>query len=175
MRGTQGDRHAQPAALPAEVSAQLRDQLLRELTNLDEVSALTAWAHKTLPRKNELTNPDAMTLEEAFTERLTKLAAAPSGDELPDAQGQARPIERNGHEQATGPAAKEVMVLSPEVLHFRVWAGGRPMPFGSRRELDIYFRGRFFRRTPGPPVLVDELDPMGFILQTHHKLQHDRL
>jgi hypothetical protein len=101
------------AARPPESSAHLRDQLLLELTKLHEIAALTAWAHRTLPRKNELTNPDAMTLEEAFTERLTKLAAAPSGDEPQDTQ--TRLAAENGHERATGPASKEVIVLSKPV------------------------------------------------------------
>jgi ERF superfamily protein len=100
------------AVLPAESSARLRDQLLLELAKMDEISALTAWAHRTLPRKNELSNPDAMALEKAFTERLTKLTAPLSDDRLKDAQSQARPVERNGHEQVSGPAANEVMVLS---------------------------------------------------------------
>jgi hypothetical protein len=101
---------ASSAVLPAESSARLRDQLLLELAKMDEISALTAWAHRTLPRKNALSNPDAMALEKAFTERLSKLTAPLSDDRLKDAQSQTRPVD--GHEQVTGPTANEVMVLS---------------------------------------------------------------
>jgi hypothetical protein len=51
---------AESCIAPAEPSAALRDQLLAELVELNEASALTASAHKALPRKNQLTNTDAL-------------------------------------------------------------------------------------------------------------------
>src|SRR5258705_13627992 len=43
---------------------------------LDEASALSAWAYKALPRKNQLINTDALAVEAAFEARLRDLGEA---------------------------------------------------------------------------------------------------
>ncbi len=48
----------------------MRDQLLAELAAQTDIRLLTSWAHKALPRKNELRNADAQTVEAAFAVRL---------------------------------------------------------------------------------------------------------
>ena len=54
---------ARPALLSPEASAHLRDQLLAELAAQTDIRLLTSWAHKALPRKNQLRNADAQTVE----------------------------------------------------------------------------------------------------------------
>lgn len=90
--------------LSADASANLREQLLTELAKLDEVSALTAWTQKTLPRKNQLSNTDAIAVEAAFENALTRV-----GNLAPENQT----ADRNGRELAPpGRAGHEVIVLS---------------------------------------------------------------
>ncbi len=75
-----GKLHANPAepALSPEGSAELRDRLLRELSNLDSSDDAALWAHRCLPEKNRLTAADARRVEEGFQVRLASFATAPS-------------------------------------------------------------------------------------------------
>ena len=61
--------------LTADASMAARDQLMRELNSLDSADALTGWAQRTLPIKNNLTAADAEKLENAFTNKVASLAA----------------------------------------------------------------------------------------------------
>ena len=66
-------RSVQPALGP-QASAELRDRLLGELTELASGDDAALWAHRSLPEKNKLTIADAGRIEEAFQTRLTTLA-----------------------------------------------------------------------------------------------------
>jgi hypothetical protein len=59
--------------LAPEASADVRNQLIGELTNLTRAPDLTAWAERALPRKNQLSIPDAMKVESAFVDQLDRL------------------------------------------------------------------------------------------------------
>jgi hypothetical protein len=64
-------RGADPTSgLNGQLSAVLRDQLLAELANLDEVEGAATWAHQKLAAKNALSDPDARFVEEAFARLL---------------------------------------------------------------------------------------------------------
>jgi hypothetical protein len=74
----------------------LRDQLIGELNSLNSADALTDWAQRTLPMKNNLTAADAEKLENAFSDKITNLAAALPSAERTRAQrpdGLALPTE----------------------------------------------------------------------------------
>ena len=76
--------------LAPEASADVRNQLIGELTNLTRAPDLTAWAERALPRKNQLSIPDAMKVESAFVEQLDRLcqeAPAESKDQSTKANG----------------------------------------------------------------------------------------
>ena len=75
---------AQPM-LGAEASANLREQLLGELSDLRSEDDATLWAHRCLPEKNRLTAADARRVEESFQARLASLAT--SAAEAPEAPG----------------------------------------------------------------------------------------
>ena len=61
----------------------LRDQLLRDVENLNSAEGAAVWARRILPAKNTLHEADARQVEEAFEARLTELTpstpAQPSG------------------------------------------------------------------------------------------------
>jgi hypothetical protein len=59
--------------LSAEQSMAVREQLISELTDFREAEALTIWAQRILPLKNQLTVPDAQKLETAFAGKLDVL------------------------------------------------------------------------------------------------------
>jgi hypothetical protein len=61
--------------LGTEASAELRDRLLAELTNLGSADEAAVWAHGNLRTKNHLTAADAQRVEEAFQARLATLPA----------------------------------------------------------------------------------------------------
>jgi ERF superfamily len=60
---------AKPTLAPDE-SAQLRDRLLAELSNLDNGDQAAHWAHRSLPEKNKLTTADAAHVEHDFCAKL---------------------------------------------------------------------------------------------------------
>ena len=61
--------------LTAEASIAARDQLIGELNSLDSSDALTGWAQRTLPIKNNLTAADADKLENAFSNKVASMPA----------------------------------------------------------------------------------------------------
>ena len=63
-----------PAPLAADASAELRDRLILELKQVEPVdpNALTAWAQRSLPLKNELSLTDAQAVELAFEAALAR-------------------------------------------------------------------------------------------------------
>jgi hypothetical protein len=59
--------------LAPQKSLELRELLLTELARFTETEALTAWAGRILPQKNQLTTSDAEALEVAFAAKLSEL------------------------------------------------------------------------------------------------------
>lgn len=97
--------------LAPEASADVRNQLIGELTNLTRAPDLTAWAERALPRKNQLSIPDAMMVEAAFVEQLDRFCQdTPAGSNDSLAEG-------NGLEPATAAeaASQPVIMLSKPV------------------------------------------------------------
>jgi hypothetical protein len=68
----------------------LRDQLLRDMENLNSAQDAAVWARRILPAKNTLHEADARQVEEAFEARLTEL------------NGQATPAQPSGSTSAIG-------------------------------------------------------------------------
>jgi hypothetical protein len=59
--------------LRRKLSAVLRDQLLRDVGNLNSAEGAAVWARRILPAKNTLHEGDARQVEDAFEARLTEL------------------------------------------------------------------------------------------------------
>jgi hypothetical protein len=66
------------AALSAEESATLRDQLIVDLDRLQSSDGAADWVHKNLAVKNTLTAADADSVEASFRERVLTLEAGPA-------------------------------------------------------------------------------------------------
>jgi hypothetical protein len=62
--------------LAPKASLAERERLLADLTAISDPDALTDWATKILPRKNQLTTADAEAIESAFAAKLTELGSA---------------------------------------------------------------------------------------------------
>jgi hypothetical protein len=60
-----GSIHKQPLLAPAQ-SAQLRDQLIAEIHELNDGDSLALWAQRRLPAKNTLISEDARVVENAY-------------------------------------------------------------------------------------------------------------
>jgi hypothetical protein len=69
----------EPSPAPADsglrrkLSAVLRDELLRDLGNLNSAEGAAVWARRILPAKNTLHEADARQVEEAFEAKLTAI------------------------------------------------------------------------------------------------------
>ena len=61
------------SGLRRKLSAVLRDQLLRDVTNLNSGEGAAVWARRILPAKNTLHEADARQVEEAFQAKLTTI------------------------------------------------------------------------------------------------------
>ena len=89
---------AEPSPAPADsglrrkLSAVLRDQLLRDVGNLNSAEGAAVWARRILPAKNTLHEADARQVEEAFEAKLTAIngqsnsASVGDGHDVPQAQ-----------------------------------------------------------------------------------------
>src|SRR5262249_54986281 len=72
-------RSAQPAPVVAnsglrrKLSATLRDQLLRDIEDLNTEESAAVWARRKLPAKNTLHEADAGQVEEAFRAKLAEI------------------------------------------------------------------------------------------------------
>jgi hypothetical protein len=70
---------AEPGPAPADsglrrkLSAVLRDQLLRDMENLNSAESAAVWARRILPAKNTLHEADARQVEEAFEAKITAI------------------------------------------------------------------------------------------------------
>ncbi len=73
-RGARSDKTSAPAGF-------VLDQAIAELASLSDADALAVWAHKVLPRKNQLSKEDAQRLEDAFAARLKELSVVPDNQE----------------------------------------------------------------------------------------------
>ena len=59
--------------LDPEKSRALREKLIAELGAFTDTDALTVWAGRILPQKNQLATSDAQALEAAFADKLGQL------------------------------------------------------------------------------------------------------
>jgi hypothetical protein len=97
------------SALSATLSASLRDELLREIENLNEPDEASAWAHRRLRAKNRLAGADAEQVENAFA---AKLAGIPRHD------AEARDVTTSSEASRTPPIEKAVLAF-PEQRRVR--------------------------------------------------------
>ena len=77
------------SGLRRKLSAVLRDQLLRDMENLNSAQDAAVWARRILPAKNTLHEADARQVEEAFEAKLTAINgqsdSAGAGHDVPQA------------------------------------------------------------------------------------------
>jgi hypothetical protein len=74
-RDAKAGQHAFKPILGADASAELRNRLIAELSNLASSDDAASWAHRCLSEKNKLSAFDARRVEETFEARLEYLKA----------------------------------------------------------------------------------------------------
>ena len=93
---------AEPSQAPADsglrrkLSAVLRDQLLRDVGNLNSAEGAAVWARRILPAKNTLHESDARQVEEAFSAKLTTINAQPNSASGSDRHDEPQAQPTNG-------------------------------------------------------------------------------
>jgi hypothetical protein len=102
---------ARNAKLPPEGSIAVRNQLITELQQFKEAGSLTAWAHRALPLKNQLSTTDAQAIENAFNVKLSQFDKAAPTLELKSQ----RPSDNDGGSVRNEPSAQAVVVISKPV------------------------------------------------------------
>ena len=101
------------SGLRRKLSAVLRDQLLRDVGNLNSAEGAAVWARRILPAKNTLHEADARQVEEAFQAKLTAIngqSNSASGSDHHD-EPQAQPNNGDvapGTSAATGHALEAI-------------------------------------------------------------------
>jgi len=100
--------HSSKPIVAPDASAQLRDQLLAELSGLAAGEDMIVWAHRTLSIKNTLGTDDARAIEGSFADRMRAFESepgpmqpgeAPSGEAVADSES-AAPSNPSGTEGA---------------------------------------------------------------------------
>jgi hypothetical protein len=104
--------------LPPDASENLRNQLTTELEQLVDLEALTTWAQRAIPLKNQLATADAQMLEAAFTARLSQLGE--SGPLPPSKKQKAgrKPLQTDPGDQAVSVISKPVRERDRDHLKF---------------------------------------------------------
>ena len=93
---------AEPSPAPADsglrrkLSAVLRDQLLRDVGNLNSAEGAAVWARRILPAKNTLHEADARQVEEAFAAKLTAINGPSNGASGSDRHDEPQAKPTNG-------------------------------------------------------------------------------
>jgi hypothetical protein len=88
--------------LPADHSAAQREKLIFEVKGFTDAGALTIWAHRILPLKNQLTTSDAQEVETAFAAKLNELGddvaplVKPEAGARAEVGGEGEPPTANG-------------------------------------------------------------------------------
>jgi 5-methylcytosine-specific restriction endonuclease McrA len=103
--------HARHAKLPPEGSIALRNRLIAELEQFKEPGSLTAWAHRALPLKNQLSASDAQAVEDAFNVKLSQLGEAAPALELKSQ----RPSDDDRGSERNERSAEAVVVIRKPV------------------------------------------------------------
>lgn len=109
-------------ALDTETSAQLRNELVAEISLLNDLAAATRWALIRLPHKNTLTTADARIIEGEFQARLLSLEAS---DDRAETQGEDAeplpsfpdPLSKIGN--AIPPSIDKTILTHPEARRIR--------------------------------------------------------
>ena len=124
---------AEPGPAPADLglrrklSAVLRDQLLRDVGNLNSAEGAAVWARRILPAKNTLHEADARQVEEAFAAKLTAIngpsnnASLGAGHDVPQAKptsGEVAPA-RSAATGQTAEAIDKSELVHPESRRIR--------------------------------------------------------
>ena len=116
-----------PASKPilgSEQSAELRERLLAELSDLGSDEDAAVWAHRSLPEKNRLTALDAQRVEEAFQAHIIMYAVdAEDGSGASDQSEEPTPRtsasrKRSRAKRIAGPIDKSALAL-PEPRRIR--------------------------------------------------------
>jgi hypothetical protein len=113
--------------LAAEDSLILRQQLVAELGAFTDTDALTLWAGRILPQKNQLATSDAQALESAFAVKLGELESDRPADKANlGISKQIEPVD--GQSSGSAPVASPQHIPSPELN------GHRGPPRATRRK-----------------------------------------
>jgi hypothetical protein len=92
-----------PAILAADLSTQLRDRLLGELSGLQSSDEAANWAKRSLPAKHTLIVADAQLVEDGFRIKTAALEAAQHGEPLETAQNPNPAIAKTQESLPIGP------------------------------------------------------------------------
>jgi hypothetical protein len=84
------------SGLRRKLSAVLRDQLLRDVGNLNSAEGAAVWARRILPAKNTLREDDAGQVEEAFQAKLVAINGQSNGASGSDRQDEPQSRPANG-------------------------------------------------------------------------------
>jgi hypothetical protein len=169
------------AVLKGQLSAVLRDQLIKELQMIGSADAAAIWAARILPAKNTLNHADARQLEQAFEARLVELEPGrrktPAGS-VSNGRQRALPIqlEQKGAETSVTPPSESAEEGRLSLLTRRVrdrahvkFVAGRPCLICGRCPADAHHLRFAQSRALGRKVSDEYTVPL---CRGHHREIH---
>jgi len=100
-----------PRTLPPEASEGLRHKLISELEQFGDPEAVSSWAHRALPLKNQLSTADAQAVEAAFAARLSQFS-----ESAPTSTPESRKENEHGPQQPRSkPGSRDVTVIGKPI------------------------------------------------------------
>jgi hypothetical protein len=193
--------HSSKPILAPDASAQLRDQLLAELSGLAAAEEMIAWAHRTLSIKNTLGAKDARAIEGRFADRMGAFESgsgpmqpgeAPSGEASADPES-AAPSNPPGTQGAETLAQRDATSLikerrgmrSPSVVDKSVLTIAEPRRYRNKGHLRFVMQQSCLvcGRTPSDPHHLRFMQPRALgrkvsdefvapLCRTHHREVH---
>jgi hypothetical protein len=193
--------HSSKLILAPDASAQLRNQLLAELSGLAAVEDMIAWAHRTLSIKNTLGADDARAIEGSFADQMQVLdgqpgpmqpGEAPTGEAVAGS-GSAAPSNPSGTEgtETLAHAPPHVgegrgkRVRSPGVVDKSVLSIAEPRRYRNKEHLRFVMQQPCLvcGRTPSDPHHLRFMQPRALgrkvsdefvapLCRTHHREVH---
>jgi hypothetical protein len=107
--------HSSKPILAPGASAQLRDQLIAELSGLVAAEDMIAWAHRTLSIKNTLGSEDARAIEGRFADRMKAFESEPGPMRSGEAPSSAAAVDTKSAAPSNSSGSESAETLAQRV------------------------------------------------------------
>jgi hypothetical protein len=162
-----------PVILAADLSTQLRDRLLGELSGLQSSDEAANWAKRSLPAKNTLIAPDAELVEDGFRIKIAALVEAQPIEPAEAAQSPNPATAKNSESRPTGSSTSRGRIAAKTIRlrdkDHRTFVASRPCLVCGRLPADAHHLRFAQPRALGRKVSDEFTVP---VCRVHHRELH---